>query len=75
VLCCRFKADVGGQVRAFDAEMGAALWQYEAGQSVGGGIVSYQAAGRQKIGVAVGGKSKVWSGGDDPGRILACELR
>jgi len=45
------------------ADIGKILWQSNAGQSTGGGIVTYRAGGRQLIGVASGMKSPVWPGG------------
>ena len=45
-----FAADLGGTLYAFDAEQGAVLWRLTTGQSMGGGIVSYLAGGRQRIG-------------------------
>lgn len=52
-----FAADLGGQIYAMDADTGKILWQSSAGQSTGGGIVTYRAGGRQLIGVASGMKS------------------
>lgn len=69
-----FSADMGGVLRAFDAATGKVLWQYDAGQSTGGGIVSYSAGGRQLIGVAAGMKSPIWPGAADKSRILVFGL-
>lgn len=70
-----FSADLGGIVRAFDAETGRVLWQFDTGQSIGGGIVSYSAGGRQLVAVASGMKSPVWPGGADQSRIQVFGLR
>ncbi len=51
------------------------LWQTDAGQSTGGGIVTYVAGGRQLLGVAAGMKSPVWPGGAEHSRILVFGLR
>ncbi len=64
-----FAAELGGQIHAFDAATGAVLWQLDTGQAIGGGIVSYAAGGRQRIGVATGMKSIIWSGADAVNRI------
>ncbi len=64
-----FTADLTGHLRAFDAESGEVLFQLETGQSIGGGIVSYSAGGRQRIGVASGMKSGIWPGGATESRI------
>jgi alcohol dehydrogenase (cytochrome c) len=70
-----FAADLGGQVYAMDADKGSILWQSNAGQSTGGGIVTYRAGGRQLIGVASGMKSPMWPGGAQQSRILVYGLR
>jgi alcohol dehydrogenase (cytochrome c) len=64
-----FTADLTGHFRAFDAETGAVLYQLETGQSIGGGIVSYSAGGKQRIGVASGMKSGIWPGAATESRI------
>ena len=64
-----FTADLTGHLRVFDAESGAVLFQLETGQSIGGGIVSYSAGGRQRIGVASGMKSGIWPGAATESRI------
>jgi alcohol dehydrogenase (cytochrome c) len=64
-----FSADLKGTLRAFDAETGNVLWQLDTGQSIGGGIVSYSAGGKQRIGVASGMKSRIWPGAADQSRI------
>ena len=69
-----FAADLGGQLYAVDADTGKILWQVATGQSTGGGIVSYLAGGRQRVGVASGMHSPVWPGGADKSRILVYGL-
>jgi alcohol dehydrogenase (cytochrome c) len=70
-----FTADMGGELYALDATSGKILWQMTGGQSIGGGIVSYIAGGRQLVGVASGMKSPVWPGGAQQSRILVLGLR
>lgn len=70
-----FAADLGGQIYSMDADNGKILWQTNAGQSTGGGIVSYMAGGRQLIGVASGMKSPVWPGGAAQSHIVVYGLR
>jgi alcohol dehydrogenase (cytochrome c) len=70
-----FAADLGGQVYAMDAASGRILWQTNAGQSTGGGIVTYLAGGRQLVGVAAGMKSPIWPGGASQSRVLVLGLR
>ena len=69
-----FTADLTGRFRAFDAESGAVLYELDTGQSIGGGIVSYAAAGKQRIGVAAGLKSGIWPGAATESRIQVFAL-
>ena len=70
-----FAADVGGTLNAFDAATGAVLWRLATGQSMGGGIVSYLAGGKQRIGVAAGMKSPIWPGGSSASQIVVYGLQ
>ncbi len=69
-----FTADLAGRFRAFDAESGAVLYELGTGQSIGGGIISYSAAGKQRIGVASGMKSGIWPGAATESRIQVFAL-
>ena len=69
-----FTADMDGQLYAFDGESGRVLWQTNTGQSTGGGVITYAAAGRQLVAVAAGMKSPVWPGGADQSRIVVLGL-
>jgi alcohol dehydrogenase (cytochrome c) len=69
-----FAADLGGTLYAFDAESGAVLWRLTTDQSMGGGIVSYLANGRQRIGVAAGMKSPIWPGASTASQIVVYGL-
>jgi alcohol dehydrogenase (cytochrome c) len=70
-----FTADIGGNMYAFDAASGRTLWKQDLGQSIGGGVVSYLADGRQRIGVAVGMRSPIWPGGSAASRIVVFGLK
>ena len=70
-----FTADLGGNLYAFDAANGRTLWKQDLGQSIGGGVVSYLADGKQRIGVAVGMRSPIWPGGSAASRIVVFGLR
>ena len=70
-----FAADMGGRLYAFDATAGGVLWQNDTGLSMGGGIVTYVAGGRQLVGVASGMKSPIWPGGSSQSRIMVLGLR
>ena len=69
-----FTADLTGHLRAFDAATGTVLFELATGQSIGGGIVSYSAAGKQRIGVASGMKSGIWPGAATESRIQVFSL-
>lgn len=64
-----FSAELADQLRAFDADNGDVLWELDTGQTIGGGIVSYSAGGRQLIGVATGMKSIIWPSAEEVNRI------
>jgi alcohol dehydrogenase (cytochrome c) len=70
-----FAADMGGRMYALDAATGRVLWQSDTGLSMGGGIVTYVAGGRQLVAAAAGMKSPVWPGGSSQSRILVLGLR
>jgi alcohol dehydrogenase (cytochrome c) len=55
-----FFGDLNGALYAMNAATGARLWSGNAGRPVGGGIISYQAAGHQRIAVAAGMSSPIW---------------
>lgn len=54
---------------------GTILWQRNAAQSTGGGIVTYGAGGRQLIGVASGMSHRCGPGGAQQSRFLVYGLR
>jgi alcohol dehydrogenase (cytochrome c) len=68
-----FSADRGGDVFAFDQKDGRVLWQTSTGQSVGGGLVVYQAGGHELLGIA-SGMSSGSPGGADKSRVLVYSL-
>jgi alcohol dehydrogenase (cytochrome c) len=70
-----FAADLGGTLYAFDADNGNVIWKLATEQSMGGGILSYSAGGRQLIGVAAGMKSPIWPGGASASQIVVYGLR
>jgi alcohol dehydrogenase (cytochrome c) len=69
-----FGADLEGSIYALDQRSGAVLWKKDTGQSIGGGIVSYEADGHQRLGVASGMHSRVWPGGASRSRIVVYGL-
>jgi alcohol dehydrogenase (cytochrome c) len=69
-----FAADLGGDVFAFDQRDGRVLWQTSTGQSIGGGLVVYEAGGHELLGIASGMKSFAWPGAADKSRVLVYGL-
>lgn len=65
-----FAADRGGNVFALDQAHGQVLWQTSTGQSVGGGLVVYRAAGTQLLAIASGLKAFGGGASADHSRIL-----
>lgn len=55
-----FTGDLNGDVLAFDAASGKLLWQEHIGNPMAAGLVSYEAAGHQRIAVAAGKISPLW---------------
>jgi alcohol dehydrogenase (cytochrome c) len=52
--------DMGGNFYAVDASNGRRLWSTTLAGAIGGGIITYNAAGSQKIAVAAGLTSILW---------------
>jgi alcohol dehydrogenase (cytochrome c) len=55
-----FFGDVGGNFYAVDAANGQKLWGQKLGGAIGGGVITYNANGAQKVAVAIGFISPVW---------------
>jgi len=55
-----FTGDLNGDVLALDAESGSVLWRASTGGAVGGGVISYQTDGHQRIAVAAGMSGRIW---------------
>jgi alcohol dehydrogenase (cytochrome c) len=56
-----FFGDIGGNFYAVDASNGPRLWGQKLEGAVGGGVITYTANGSQKVAVAVGLTSILWS--------------
>lgn len=65
-----FGADLAGILYALDQRSGHVLWRVDSGQSTGGGIVTYEAAGHQLVAFASGMNSPAWPGGARRSRLL-----
>jgi alcohol dehydrogenase (cytochrome c) len=56
--------ELTGDFLALDAATGDVLYRFNAGGPMGGGIVTYEAQGRQYIAVAAGSPSNFWTSGN-----------
>jgi alcohol dehydrogenase (cytochrome c) len=55
-----FFGDMGGNFYALDARSGRRLWGQKIGGAIGGGVITYGVAGRQRIAIASGFTSILW---------------
>jgi alcohol dehydrogenase (cytochrome c) len=55
-----FTGDLNGDVLAFDAKNGSVLWRNSTGAALAGGVITYQAEGRQRVAVAAGMSAANW---------------
>jgi alcohol dehydrogenase (cytochrome c) len=55
-----FFGDMGGNFYAVDAKTGKKLWGRNMGGAIGGGVITYQAGGTQKVAVATGLTEILW---------------
>jgi alcohol dehydrogenase (cytochrome c) len=55
-----FMGDLSGIMRAFDARTGTLLWEDRVGDATGGGIVTYEVAGRPFVAAMTGQPSGGW---------------
>ncbi len=56
-----FTGDLDGQLLAYDASTGKELWRHATGKAIGGGVISYQARGKQHIAAATGMNASTWN--------------
>jgi len=55
-----FTGDLNGDFLAFDAATGKILHKISTGQPIGGGVITYQAGGQQRIAVAAGMDNRIF---------------
>jgi alcohol dehydrogenase (cytochrome c) len=55
-----FTGDLNGDVLALDAAVGTVLWRDATGAALGGGLISYQTDGHQRVAVAAGLSPANW---------------
>jgi alcohol dehydrogenase (cytochrome c) len=69
-----FFGDVGGNFYALDVTNGRRLWGRKIGGAIGGGVVTYTANGSQKVAVATGFTSILWTTEVVTGKIVILGL-
>lgn len=69
-----FTGDLDGQVLAYDVTSGKVLWSRSAGGAIGGGVISYQAGGKQFVAAAAGLNSPIWPVRGGPARVVVYAL-
>ena len=69
-----FTGDLDGHVLAYDASTGQELWRHATGKAIGGGVISYRAAGTQRIAAATGLNASTWSTKAGPARVVVYAL-
>jgi alcohol dehydrogenase (cytochrome c) len=67
--------DLDGNALAFDAQSGKELWRHAIGKAIGGGVISYEAGGKQYVAVAAGLNSPIWPIKGGPARVAIYSLR
>jgi alcohol dehydrogenase (cytochrome c) len=55
-----FTGDIDGNVHAYDAASGQALWSAATGKAIGGSVMTYGVGGKQYVAVAAGMNSPIW---------------
>jgi alcohol dehydrogenase (cytochrome c) len=66
--------DLDGNVLAYDAQSGKVLWQDGTGKAIGGGVISYEAKGKQYVAAAAGLNSAIWPVAGGTARIVVYAL-
>jgi len=69
-----FTGDLDGQLLAYDASTGRELWRQATGKAIGGGVISYEAGGKQRIAAATGLNAGTWNVKSGPGRVVVYAL-
>jgi alcohol dehydrogenase (cytochrome c) len=69
-----FTGELNGDAIALDAITGSVLWRNATGNAIGGGVVTYRAAGKQRVAVAAGFKSAIWPAPGDSNKVVVYAL-
>jgi alcohol dehydrogenase (cytochrome c) len=66
--------DLDGNVLAYDGATGRELWRDATGKAIGGGVISYAAAGHQHVAAAAGLNSAIWPVKGGAARVVVYAL-
>jgi len=66
--------NLDGHVLAYDASTGKELWRQATGKAIGGGVISYDAGGKQYIAAATGLNAATWMTKAGPARVVVYAL-
>ena len=69
-----FTGDLNGDVLALDASAGSVLWRNATGAALGGGVISYQTNGHQRLAVAAGMSPANWPVTKTTARVVVYSL-
>jgi alcohol dehydrogenase (cytochrome c) len=69
-----FTGDLDGRVLAYDASTGRELWRHATGKAIGGGVIAYEARGRQHVAVATGMNAPTWNTKAGTARVVVYGL-
>jgi alcohol dehydrogenase (cytochrome c) len=69
-----FTGDLDGHVLAYDAATGKELWRNDTGKAIGGGVITYEAGGRQHVAAATGLNAPTWQAKSGPARVAVYRL-
>lgn len=69
-----FTGDLDGNALAYDAATGKELWHAPIGKAIGGGVISYDAGGKQYVAVAAGMNSTIWPVKGGTARVVVYAL-
>ncbi len=69
-----FTGDLDGHLLALDAATGRELWRQATGKAIGGGVITYEAGGRQYVAAATGMNASTWNVKAGPARVVVYAL-
>ena len=69
-----FTGDLNGDALALDAKNGTVLWRNSTGAALGGGVITYQTGGHQRVAVAAGMSPNNWPVEKKTARVIVYGL-